>query len=305
LLNVKSTVYLKGIVMVTSAKAAVISAVPTPFDADGALDLVSARRLFASVATADVEALMVAGTTGEFPALTAQERLELFLIAFDVAGPDRVMAHVGASSAYEAVALTRAARSAGATRLAAITPYYLPASKAAVLDYYRQIQDAAGGAQVYAYLFPGLTGTVVTPQEIADVVAEVGLAGVKLSIPGTGFVAELAALVPAGVEIFSGNDALLVDVTRAGGHGVISGVSPSAPQPFLDLAAALHSGSDTIAEQAAVDALVNALGSRISLGKTALADLGLIRTDTCRMAIDPATDDERKAGATAIEAAHR
>src|ERR1035438_204646 len=110
--------------MVTSAKAAVIAAVPTPFDPDGALDLASARRLFASVAGFDVEALMVAGTTGEFPALTIEERQQLFGVALDVAGPDRVMAHVGASSAYEAVALTNAACTAGATRLAAITPYY-------------------------------------------------------------------------------------------------------------------------------------------------------------------------------------
>ena len=289
--------------MVTSAKAAVISAVPTPFDPEGALDLASARRLFASVAASDVEALMVAGTTGEFPSLTAEERLELFRIAFDVAGPDRVMAHVGASSAYEAAALTRAACAAGATRLAAITPYYLPASKTAVLDYYREIHKAADGAQVFAYLFPGLTGTKVTPEEIASIVTEVGLTGVKLSIPGTEFVAQLAALVPAGVQIFSGNDALLVDVARAGGHGVISGVSPSAPQPFLDLASALHAGAETKASQAKVDALVNALGSRISLGKTALKDLGLIAHDSCRMAVDPATSAERKAGAAAIAAA--
>jgi hypothetical protein len=80
------------------------------------------------------------------------------------------------------------------------------------------------------------------------------------------------------------------------------GPSP-APQPFLNLGSALHAEADTKAPQAKVDALVNALGSRISLGKTALKEFGLIAHDGCRMAVDPTTGAERKAGAAAIATA--
>ncbi len=67
----------------------------------------------------------MAGTTGEFPALEDSERLSLIELALAEAGPDRVIAHVGAADARHCARLASAASARGATRLAAITPYYL------------------------------------------------------------------------------------------------------------------------------------------------------------------------------------
>lgn len=72
----------------------VLAAVPTPFTADGDLDKDAARRLFGFVAGV-VDGLFVAGTTGEFPSLDDDERLALIEIGLDVAGPERVIAHIG------------------------------------------------------------------------------------------------------------------------------------------------------------------------------------------------------------------
>jgi 4-hydroxy-tetrahydrodipicolinate synthase len=284
--------------------AVVVAAVPTPFTHDGALDPTSARRLFAEVADSGVEALMVAGTTGEFPALTDEERLELFRIAIEAAGTDRVIAHVGAASSYQAASLATRARRLGVTRFAALTPYYLPASLLGVVDYYAAVARATRDAELYAYLFPKLTTTHLSAPEAADIVKMFGLAGLKLSIPGTDIVAELSRLVPPGTKILSGSDGLIAAVAAAGGHGVVSGVSPAAPRPFLELAAAIAAASVDRQRHAqeAVDALVGALGPRISLGKAALASMGRIASERCRMAIDPATGDERRTIANVLSA---
>ena len=158
----------------------VLAAVPTPFAADGSLDLAGARRLFGFVAGV-VDGLFVTGTTGEFPALDDGERLSLVQTALSVAGPDRVIAHIGAPDAYRAARLAAAAVSLGATRIAAITPFYLAPSPAEVKSYYLRIRQAAPSAGLYAYIFPERTGVTVTPSQFCELADKAGLAGAKFS----------------------------------------------------------------------------------------------------------------------------
>ena len=112
-----------------SSVPVVLSAVPTLFGASGELDADANRALY-KLAAGLVDGLFVAGTTGEFPALEDSERLALFELALAELGPDRVIAHIGAPDARHAARLARAAVALGATRIAAITPYYLPATNA-------------------------------------------------------------------------------------------------------------------------------------------------------------------------------
>ncbi len=104
----------------------VFSAVPTLFGPDGELDPGANRALY-KVLAGQLDGLLVAGTTGEFPALDDAERLSLIELALAKAGPERVIAHIGAPDARHASRLAQAAVALGATRIAAITPYYLPA----------------------------------------------------------------------------------------------------------------------------------------------------------------------------------
>ncbi|MBO3748810.1 dihydrodipicolinate synthase family protein [Streptosporangiaceae bacterium NEAU-GS5] len=278
----------------------VISATPTPFNPGGSLDLEGTRRMFAHLADSEVHSLFVAGTTGEFPALSDEERLAIIRAALVAVGPDRVIAHVGAASAYQAARLARAARLAGATMLAAITPYYVSASLSAVRAYYAAVCAEAGGLPVYAYLIPRNTGTEISPAELADLIAEIGLAGAKLSIPGTEFLAEVSRLAPAGSRLYSGNDSLIREVAEAGGHGVVSGVSPACPGFFTDLAKAIGAGdAEAIARhQRLVDAAVAAIGPSAAHLKAALVEQGVLASAYCRMALDP-PDDVYRARITA------
>ncbi len=274
-----------------SPRPVVFSAVPTLFGADGELDPGANRALYELVAGL-VDGLFVAGTTGEFPALEDAERLSLFELALAGAGPDRVIAHIGAPDARHAARLARAAVALGATRIAAITPYYLPARPDELAGHYRRIRDAAPGPELYAYIFPERTGLNVPPPLFAQVADAAGLAGAKVSGSASADLAGYVAAAP-GLRIFSGNDARPWDSMRAGGAGVISGRSSAYPEVY----AALQHDE---AEQERLDRIV-ALGASIGRLKHALLVRGLASSPAARMTVDP--PDPGVAAAIAAEAA--
>jgi 4-hydroxy-tetrahydrodipicolinate synthase len=259
--------------------------VPTLFSSDGELDLDANRALYKHVAGL-LDGLLVAGTTGEFPALDDGERLSLTELALAEAGPERVIAHIGAPDARHAARLARAAVTLGATQIAAITPFYLPARPDELASHYGRIRDAAPAAELYAYIFPERTGLRVSPSVFAAVAASAGLAGAKLSGSAAGELAGYVAAAP-GLRLFSGDDSDPAATMRAGGAGLISGRSGAYPEVYAALSAALGSGDLEAAarHQLVLDRIV-ALGASIGRLKYALQLRGLGGT-TARMTVDP------------------
>ncbi len=268
-----------------SSAAVVFSAVPTLFSGDGDLDLDANRRLHKFVAGL-VDGLFVAGTTGEFPALDDSERLSVLEAALAEAGPDRVIAHVGAADARHAARLARAAAARGATRIAAVTPFYLPARLSELTAYYVRIRDAAPGPECYAYIFPERTGVRLPPALFAEIAGRAGLAGAKVSGSAAADLAGYVAAAP-GLRIFSGDDRDPAAAMRAGAAGVISGRSAAYPEVYAALTAALRAGDARAAGRAqqAIDRIV-AAGQSIGRLKHALAVRGF-GPATARMAVDP------------------
>jgi 4-hydroxy-tetrahydrodipicolinate synthase len=277
--------------------AVVYAAVPTMFGPDGELDLDANRALY-KLADGQLDGMLVAGTTGEFPALDDAERLTLIELALAQAGPDRVIAHIGAPDAWHAARLARAAVARGATRLAAITPYYLTARPDELIAHYRLIRAAAGSAELYGYIFPERTGLRVPPALFGRLAEAAELAGVKASGSAA---AELAGYVAAapGRAIFSGDDANPGATMAAGGAGVISGRSSAYPEVYAAMRASAplaSSASSAASAQETLDRIV-ALGASIGRIKYALQVRG-IGTGVARMTVD-APDPET---ATAIAA---
>ncbi len=258
----------------------VFSAVPTLFGPDGELDPGANR-----------DGLFVAGTTGEFPALEDAERLSLFELALAEAGPDRVIAHIGAPDARHAGRLARAAAALGARRLAAITPYYLPARPDELAGHYLRVRDAAPGPELYAYIFPERAGLRVPPPLFAEVAQAAGLAGAKVSGSAAADLAGYVAAAP-GLRIFCGDDSDPWAAMRAGGAGVISGRSSAYPEVYAAV-------KDDPAQQQRLDRIV-ALGASIGRLKHALQVRGLA-DPAARMTVDP--PDPQVAAAIAAEVA--
>ena len=278
--------------MTASSAPVVFSAVPTLFGPGGELDPDANRALYKLVGGL-VDGLFVAGTTGEFPALEDAERLALFELALAEAGPDRVIAHIGAPDARHASRLARAAVALGATRIAAITPYYLPARPDELAAHFRRIREAVPAPELYAYIFPERTGLPVPPPLFAAVAEAAGLAGAKVSGSAAADLAGYVAAAP-GLRIFSGNDANPAASMRAGAAGVISGRSAAYPEVYAAL-------GRNPAEQGRLDRIV-ALGASIGRLKHALQVRGLVSGSgpTARMTVDPPDPDTAAAIAAEV-----
>jgi 4-hydroxy-tetrahydrodipicolinate synthase len=274
----------------------IFSAVPTLFGPDGEVDHGANRALYKLVAGL-LDGLFVAGTTGEFPALEDAERLSLFELALAEAGPDRVIAHIGAPDARHASRLAQAAVALGAGRIAAITPYYLPVRPDELAAHFRRIRDAAPDAELYAYIFPERTGLRVPPTLLAEVAEAAGLAGAKVSGSAATDLAGYLAAAP-GLRIFSGDDSHPAATMRAGGAGVISGRSSAYPEVY----AALRDETlrHDAAQQRRLDRIV-ALGASIGRLKYALQVRGLASADA-RMTVDPPAPETAAAIAAEVAA---
>jgi 4-hydroxy-tetrahydrodipicolinate synthase len=259
-----------------SSAPVIFSAVPTLFGPGGELDIDANRALHKFVGGL-LDGLLVAGTTGEFPALEDAERLALIELALEQAGPDRVIAHIGAPDARHAGRLAQAAVALGAARIAAITPYYLPARPDELIAHYLAIRDAAPGAELYAYIFPERTGLPVSATLFARVGEAASLAGAKISGAAAGELADYVAAAP-GLRFFSGADANPAATMRAGGAGVISGRSSAFPEVY----AALRHRPQA---QETLDQIV-ALGASVGRLKYALRLRGF-GSGTARMTVDP------------------
>jgi 4-hydroxy-tetrahydrodipicolinate synthase len=286
-----------------SATPTLVSAVPVCFDASGELDVDGQKKLLRHLKDVGIGGVFIAGTTGEFTALDDGERLTVLSAALEVYGADAVYMHVGAAAARQAESLTTQAVALGAKRLAAITPFYLPAGRAALTDYYRRLDAAAGGARIYVYLFAARTGSTVTPDQLAELATIPSVAGAKISGESTSKVLQYVRAVPDDFEVYSGNDIEFGDFVRAGGTGAVSGVSSVFPRPFLDLADALRRSDDeaaTAAQERVKQAVAATNGADIALLKAGLSVQGLPAGPT-RVAIDQPSPAQQEAMRTAIQ----
>lgn len=218
--------------------AQIVSALPVPFTAEGSIEWDSFDALLQRVSP-HVHGALVAGTTGEFPALDDDERLEVFRRACLVLGTERVIAHIGHPSLRQVVRLGKAAAALGITRMATLSPYYLPADDAAVIQFFRGVTAALPGIDHYVYLFPERTGITVSTEAFREIMALPGVRGVKLSGAATLDLVAYSAELRPGQEVYSGDDSTLPQVLENGGTGVVSGVSAAFPETFARLAAAL------------------------------------------------------------------
>ena len=279
--------------MTVPATPLVITATPTLFTADESLNLPAIRSHLAWLKEKGVDAIFPAGTSGEFPSLTDDERIQILDIALEVFPADCVYIHVGAATARQAEGIVRRAVEHGATRLAAITPFFQPAPEDQVIEYYTRLVQAAGDAEVYAYLFEARTSTV-SNSGILPRLIEAGVAGVKLSGEADDSVRGYLDAAPEGFTVLSGNDISFGWLIQHGGHGIISGVSSAYPEPFVGLRDALIAGDDAAIEQwqAKVKEAVAAVraGSLTHL-KSGIASRGFDASPV-RTAVAPVSEDD-------------
>lgn len=218
-----------------------IVAVVTPMAEDGAIDFAAFERLLDWHAAEGTDGVVVAGTTGESPTVTAAETAELLRRAVArLRGRMPVIAGTGSNSTAVAIANTRAASAAGVDAVLVVTPYYNKPTQEGLFRHFAAVA-AASAVPVILYNVPSRTACDLLPGTAVRLAALPRIAGIK---EATGDLSRLPQLAAAGREflLLSGDDATCREFMLAGGKGVISVTANVAPRLMHEMTAAALAG---------------------------------------------------------------
>jgi len=198
----------------------VLTAMVTPFDANGALDLDVARQLARYLQDHGNDGLVLAGTTGEAPVLTDDERLSLFAAVIE-AVTIPVVAGTGTNDTAHSVHLTKEAEKLGAAGVLAVCPYYNRPSQVGIEAHIRAMA-AASALPVMVYDIPVRTGRKINTPTLLRMFREVSnIVALKDAAGNPGETASLIANAPAELEVYSGDDGLTLPLLAAGAVGTV------------------------------------------------------------------------------------
>lgn len=188
----------------------------TPFADDRSLDVEGTRRLAAHLVENGSHGVVVAGTTGESPTLTDDEKIELLEAVLDEIGADAtVVCGTGSNDTRHAAALTRRACEAGAHGVLVVAPYYNKPTEEGLRAHYAEVSQAAGETPVCLYNIPSRSVINMSPEFMGSLASELpNVSGLKQANNG-----EMGPV--EGLDLMAGNDDVFARCLREGGTGGI------------------------------------------------------------------------------------
>lgn len=283
---------------------AVLTAAVTPFDPSGAVDEDAYRSLVRRLMATGSDGIVVAGTTGEASTLSDLERIALFeATREETRGTGTMVAGTGSNDTAHSVHLTEVAAEIGADAVLVVTPYY---NKPPAEGIRRHVAAIAGvGVPVVLYNIPGRTALNMPPELIADLADIPGVVALKQANDDLSELDRVMEL--CDLQIYAGNDDMLMPVLERGGRGVISVASHLVGDRMQQMVAAVAAGDVDAART--IDSSLAGLWTGLFevtnpiLIKAALEMLGMIPTDVLRLPLVQATADERARLAAVLDAA--
>ena len=253
------------------------TAIVTPLTENG-IDFEQFGRLIDFQIDEGIDAIVVAGTTGEASTLTDDEHKEAIRFCVErVAGRVPVVAGTGSNDTAYAIELTRYACEVGADAMLLVTPYYNKATQKGLIASFTAIADASTKPCIL-YNVPSRTGCNLLPATVKALAAHPNIVGIKEASGNISQIAELAALVGDEIDIYSGNDDQIVPVLSLGGKGVISVLSNIMPKATSEMCKKFFDGDTAGARKLQLDLLplVNALFCEVNPipAKAAVAAMG-------------------------------
>jgi 4-hydroxy-tetrahydrodipicolinate synthase len=195
---------------------AVLTAIVTPFEDDGSVDLDAFQRLAQHLVDNGSDGLVVAGTTGESPTLADAERLELVAAALEAVGNRAtVIAGTGTASTAHSVELTERAHALGADAFLIVTPYYNKPPQAGIVAHFEAIAQATDRPLV-AYNIPSRVVVNIEPATFERLAEIEQVVAVKQAYPD---LEQARHIVDCGLDLYAGDDALLMGFLELGAVG--------------------------------------------------------------------------------------
>jgi len=225
----------------------VITAMVTPFHKDGSVNYAQAKKLARHLVESGSDGLVVAGTTGESPTLTKDEKGALFqAVVEEVGGKAAVIAGTGTNSTAESVALTQAAERAGVDGIMVVGPYYNKPSQEGLYQHFAAIARSTR-LPVMLYNVPGRTAVNILPGTVARLAEIENVVAIKEASGSLEQVTELRRLLPDHFAIYSGDDSLTLPMLALGARGVVSVASHVAGKRIQEMINAFTAGNVTLA----------------------------------------------------------
>ncbi|MEI8251039.1 MAG: 4-hydroxy-tetrahydrodipicolinate synthase [Synechococcus sp. ELA057] len=226
----------------------VITAMVTPFRADGSVDADLAARLADHLLRHGSDGLVIGGTTGESPTLSWQEQRDLFrAVQQAVAGRAPLLAGTGSNCTAEAVEATRAAAELGADGALVVVPYYNRPPQEGLEAHFRAVSQAAPELPLMLYNIPGRTGCSLAAETTARLLDCPGIVAYKAASGTTEEVSLLHRLCGNRLAVYSGDDALTLPMLAVGAVGVVSVASHLAGNGIRTMIECFLAGDTTAA----------------------------------------------------------
>lgn len=224
-------------------------ALVTPMSIDGTVDAKALSELIEFQVDSGTDAIVPVGTTGESATLDHEEHCEVIRMVVDqVAGRIPVIAGTGANSTREAIDLTRCAMEAGADACLLVTPYCNKPTQEGLYQHYKAIAEEVPLPQIL-YNVPGRTACDMLPGTVERLSELANIVGIK---EATGDVARAGQIVDccgSRLDVYSGDDAIAMEIILRGGKGVISVTANVAPRMMHQMCEAALRGDRATAEE--------------------------------------------------------
>jgi 4-hydroxy-tetrahydrodipicolinate synthase len=207
------------------------TALVTPFQAGGAIDLARMRALVERQIAGGVKVLVPCGTTGERATMSDEEGRRVVALTVEVAkGRTRVIAGAGSNNTAHAIEQAREAKTLGADAVLIVAPYYNKPTQEGLIAHFRAVAEAVAPLPVMTYNVPGRTSSNIQAATTLKLAREVpNIVAIK---EASGDFAQIMAILrdrPDGFRVFSGDDAVTLPLIALGADGIVSVVSNETP----------------------------------------------------------------------------
>ncbi|MGG4488985.1 4-hydroxy-tetrahydrodipicolinate synthase [Metabacillus idriensis] len=220
------------------------TAMVTPFDKNGNIDFAKTSQLVNFLIQNGSDSLVVAGTTGESPTLTSEEKIALFKhVVSEVNGRVPVIAGTGSNNTKASIDLTKKAEAAGVDAVMLVAPYYNKPNQEGLYLHFKTIAEATA-LPVMIYNVPGRTVVSISPDTIARLAELPNVTAVKEASGDLDAMAEIISKTPEDFALYSGDDGLTLPVLSIGGAGVVSVASHVIGNEMQEMITAFNTGEN-------------------------------------------------------------
>ena len=275
----------------------VSTAMVTPFDRKGNIDFNKTTQLINYLIEHGTDSLVVAGTTGESPTLTKEEKLALFRHAVKIAdGRIPVIAGTGSNNTKESIDLSKKAEAIGVDAIMLVAPYYSKPSQEGMFLHFKEVADAVT-LPVMLYNVPGRSAVSISPDTIIRLSEVPNIMSVKEASGDLGAMTKIIASTADDFLVYCGDDGLTLPALSIGADGIVSVASHIIGKEMQQMTEAHLSGDTSRAAKLHQELLplMEGLFATPSPGpvKTALQLKGL-DVGSVRLPLIPLTEEERK-----------